>query len=107
MTRQYLLEQVEDAAVVQYYADGFDQLSLDQKIHRSARREAERGTFDPMYLVYSVGKLMLMKLRQDYKERQGGKFSLRAFHDAVLGNGGVSLGTLRHLIDGYIARAAG
>jgi len=32
MSRQYLLEQVEDAAVVQYYADGFDQLSLDQKI---------------------------------------------------------------------------
>ena len=30
----------------------------------SARREAERGTFDPMYLVYSVGKLMLMKLRK-------------------------------------------
>ena len=32
----------------------------------SARREAERGTFDPMYLVYSVGKLALLKLRQDY-----------------------------------------
>jgi uncharacterized protein (DUF885 family) len=37
----------------------------------SARREAERGTFDPTYLVYSVGKLMLLKLRQDYKQQQG------------------------------------
>ena len=31
----------------------------------NARREAERGTFDPTYLVYSVGKLMLLKLRHD------------------------------------------
>ena len=36
----------------------------------NARREAERGTFDPTYLVYSVGKLMLQKLRQDVKTRR-------------------------------------
>ena len=53
----------------------------------SARREAERGTFDPTYLVYSVGKLMLLKLRQDYKQQQGKAFSLRSFHDTLLGNG--------------------
>jgi uncharacterized protein (DUF885 family) len=53
----------------------------------SARREAERGTFDPTYLVYSMGKLMLMKLRQDYKQQQGKTFSLRSFHDTLLGNG--------------------
>jgi len=53
----------------------------------SARREAERGTFDPTYLVYSVGKLMLLKLRQDYKVQQGKAFSLRTFHDTLLGNG--------------------
>src|SRR5262249_7938534 len=53
----------------------------------SARREAERGTFDPTYLVYSVGKLMLLKLRQDCKQRQGKSFSLRAFHDTLLGHG--------------------
>lgn len=53
----------------------------------SARREAERGTFDPTYLVYSVGKLMLMKLRQDYKQQQGKAFSLRTFHDTLLGQG--------------------
>ena len=39
----------------------------------NARREAERGTFDPTYLVYSVGKLMLQKLRQDVKAQQGAK----------------------------------
>jgi uncharacterized protein (DUF885 family) len=53
----------------------------------SARREAERGTFDPTYLVYSVGKLMLLKLRQDVKQRQAKAFSLRSFHDTLLGNG--------------------
>jgi len=53
----------------------------------SARREAERGTFDPTYLVYSVGKLMLLKLRQDVKQQEGKSFSLRSFHDTLLGNG--------------------
>jgi uncharacterized protein (DUF885 family) len=53
----------------------------------SARREAERGTFDPTYLVYTVGKLMLLKLRQDCKQQQGKSFSLRSFHDTLLGQG--------------------
>ena len=53
----------------------------------SARREAERGAFDPTYLVYTVGKLMLLKLRQDYKAQQGKAFSLRSFHDTLLGHG--------------------
>jgi uncharacterized protein (DUF885 family) len=53
----------------------------------SARREAERGTFDPTYLVYSVGKLMLLKLRQDCKQAQGKSFSLRTFHDTLLAQG--------------------
>ncbi len=53
----------------------------------SARREAERGTFDPTYLVYTVGKLMLLKLRQDWRQQQGKAFSLRTFHDTLLGQG--------------------
>ena len=53
----------------------------------SARREAERGTFDPTYLVYTVGKLMLLKLRQDYKAQQGKSYSLRSFHDTLLSQG--------------------
>ena len=53
----------------------------------SARREAERGTFDPTYLVYTAGKMMLLKLRQDWKAQQGKAYSLRTFHDTLLGNG--------------------
>ncbi len=64
----------------------------------TARREAERGTFDPTYLVYSVGKLMLLKLRRDYKERQAGKFSMRAFHDAVLAQGNAPFWAHRSLL---------
>ena len=64
----------------------------------TARREAERGTFDPTYLVYSVGKLMMLKLRRDYKEEQGGKYSLRAFHDAVLAKGCAPFSAIRRLM---------
>jgi uncharacterized protein (DUF885 family) len=53
----------------------------------SARREAERGAFDPTYLVYTVGKLMLLKLRHDYKQQHGKAFSLKSFHDTLLGQG--------------------
>jgi uncharacterized protein (DUF885 family) len=63
-----------------------------------ARREAERGTFDPTYLVYSAGKLMLQKLRADYKAREGAKFSLREFHDRFLGNGTLPMWAQRRLL---------
>jgi uncharacterized protein (DUF885 family) len=66
----------------------------------AARREAERGTFDPTYLVYSVGKLMLLKLRRDYQEQVGKKFSLRGFHDALLGNGTATFAVHRQLMLG-------
>jgi uncharacterized protein (DUF885 family) len=66
----------------------------------SARREAERGTFDPTYLVYSVGKLMLLKLRRDYQEQMGKKFSLREFHDALLRNGTATFPVHRQLMLG-------
>jgi uncharacterized protein (DUF885 family) len=64
----------------------------------SARREAERGTFDPTYLVYSVGKLMLLKLRRDYKEQVGAKYTQRAFHDQLLGNGTATFAVHRQLM---------
>jgi uncharacterized protein (DUF885 family) len=68
-----------------------------------ARREAERGTFDPTYLVYSLGKLMLLKLRRDYKEQQGAKYSQKGFHDTLLGNGTATFGVHRQLMLGDAA----
>jgi uncharacterized protein (DUF885 family) len=64
----------------------------------SARREAERGTFDPTYLVYSAGKMMLLKLRADWLEERQGKPSLRAFHDAFLAEGAAPFTALRRLM---------
>ena len=66
----------------------------------TARREAERGTFDPTYLVYSVGKLMLQKLRRDAQARQGDAFSLRGFHDALLKQGNAPFSVHRRLMLG-------
>jgi uncharacterized protein (DUF885 family) len=66
----------------------------------SARREAERGTFDPTYLVYTVGKLGILKLRHDWQEQQNGKTSLRAFHDAFLAHGSAPLWAIRRLMLG-------
>jgi uncharacterized protein (DUF885 family) len=66
----------------------------------SARREAERGTFDPSYILYSAGKLMLLKLREDYEAHLGAKFSLRGFHDTLLGNGTVPIWLHRSLMLG-------
>jgi uncharacterized protein (DUF885 family) len=63
-----------------------------------ARREAERGTFDPSYILYSAGKLMLLKLRDDYKARLGARFSLRGFHDTLLANGTVPVWLHRALM---------
>jgi uncharacterized protein (DUF885 family) len=74
----------EDLSVEQGMRFFRDEAFLEEA---TARREAERGTFDPTYLVYAAGKLMMLKLRHDYKEQQGGKYSLRTFHDTVLGQG--------------------
>jgi uncharacterized protein (DUF885 family) len=52
-----------------------------------ARREALRGTRDPGYINYTVGKLAILKLREDYRARTGDKFSLTDFHDHLLAAG--------------------
>ena len=52
-----------------------------------ARREAERGTFDPGYGSYTLGKLMLLKLRDDARREQGGAFDLGTFHNSFLAHG--------------------
>ncbi len=66
----------------------------------SARREAERVTFDPSYILYTAGKLMILKLREDYKAQAGAKYSLRGFHDALLANGTVPIWLHRALMLG-------
>lgn len=52
-----------------------------------ARTETLRGTWQPGYLAYTLGKLMFLKLREDLKKRAGTNFNLKAFHNACVGNG--------------------
>lgn len=52
-----------------------------------ARAEAERGAYDPMYCLYTVGKLQFFKLREDWRQQEGANFSLKRFHDEVLRHG--------------------
>ena len=52
-----------------------------------AVRETKRGTSDPTYLVYTLGKLEIMKLREDYEKKMGGAFRLQEFHDRFLQQG--------------------
>jgi uncharacterized protein (DUF885 family) len=76
----------EDMSVEQAVRFFRDEAFLEES---NARREAERGTFDPAYILYSAGKLMLLKLREDYKAQAGARYSLRGFHDTLLANGTV------------------
>ncbi len=52
-----------------------------------AEREAKRGTSDPTYLVYTLGKLEILKLRADYKQKMGDKFNLEQFHNEFMQQG--------------------
>lgn len=53
----------------------------------TARKEAVRGTFDPGYLNYTLGKFMVRRLLEDYRAERGASFSLREFHDRLIGLG--------------------
>ena len=53
----------------------------------TARREALRGTQDPLYGYYTLGKLEILKLRTDFQKKMGSKYSLELFHDELLAHG--------------------
>jgi len=53
----------------------------------SARQQALRGTYDPGYLNYTLGKLMVMRLREDLYEARGAELDLRGFHDEFMAAG--------------------
>ena len=65
---------------------------------KPARAEAMRGTFDPGYLNYSLGKLEILKLLADYKAQQGNEFSLQKFHNEMLNHGMPPIRLLREIM---------
>ncbi len=63
---------------------------------KPAHSEALRGTFDPGYCFYTLGKLQLLKLRADWQAQEGAAFSLQRFHDQVLRYGTPPVRLLRN-----------
>ncbi len=70
-----------------------------------AEREAKRGTSDPTYLVYTLGKLQIMKLRADYKQKVGSSFTLQQFHDEFMKQGMPPIPIVRRIMLGNDAPA--
>jgi uncharacterized protein (DUF885 family) len=65
---------------------------------KPARSEAMRGTFDPGYLNYTLGKLEILKLRDDYKVQESDHFSAQKFHNELLNHGMPPIRLLRELM---------
>ena len=63
-----------------------------------ARQESERGTYDPGYCFYTIGKLQMLKLREDYRKQEAENFSLKKFHDEVLRHGSPPVRLLREIM---------
>lgn len=61
----------------------------------TARQQAARGTYDPAYLNYTLGKLMIMDLRRDWTQQREGRESWREFHDTFLSFGGPPIPLVR------------
>ena len=89
-----LVRQVRYLAAIRMHARG---LPLDAVVKMfeeqafmeplPARKEAVRGTFDPGYLNYTLGKFLVRRLRDDYRSERGAAFTLREFHDRLIGLG--------------------
>lgn len=65
-----------------------------------ALSEAKRGTADALYGYYTMGKLMILKLRNDYREKMGAKYTLQNFHDAFIALGPLPLAQIRRIMLG-------
>ncbi|MGI9105788.1 MAG: DUF885 family protein [Pyrinomonadaceae bacterium] len=78
------------------YAEGVEFFTREGYMERAnAEREARRGTLDPTYLVYTLGKMEILKLREEYRQRMGAAFRLGEFHDRLLSHGSPPVKILR------------
>lgn len=71
----------------------------------NARQQAARGTFDPAYLNYTLGKLMIRRLCEEWTASRGGGQAWRAFHDQFLSFGGPPIPLIRKAMLGTDAGA--
>jgi uncharacterized protein (DUF885 family) len=64
----------------------------------NAYEEARRGAYNPTYLYYTLGKLQIYKLREDYRKSRGTSYSLNGFHDELLEQGGIPIKIIRRIL---------
>lgn len=72
----------------------------------TAIQQAARGTYDPAYLNYTMGKLMIKRLRDDWSSSRGGRAAWREFHDEFLSYGGPPIPLVRQQMMGEPKPAA-
>lgn len=92
--REMTIEQSRKMFVEQCYQD-----------EGNARQQAARGTYDPAYLNYTLGKLMIRRLREDWTADKGGREAWKRFHDAFLSYGGPPIPLVRQQMMGGEAKA--
>jgi uncharacterized protein (DUF885 family) len=71
----------------------------------NARQQAARGTYDPAYLNYTMGKLLIRRLRDDWVRTHGGRRGWKAFHDRFLSYGGPPIPLVRAQMMGGAPRS--
>jgi uncharacterized protein (DUF885 family) len=77
-----------DQAIDFFVKEGYQSKSVGEV-------ETKRGTGDPTYLYYTLGKLEIMKLREDYKAKKGAAFTLQDFHDTFIRQGFAPIKVIR------------
>jgi uncharacterized protein (DUF885 family) len=117
---RYRLAQLQDALLrnvrfivgIRMHSQGLSVAEARKLFEREAYQpapvglsEAKRGTTDPTYGYYTMGKLMILKLRDDYKAKKGAAYSLRDFHDTFLKLGPLPLPLIRKAMLGEIGEA--
>jgi uncharacterized protein (DUF885 family) len=64
----------------------------------NAFEEARRGAYNPTYLYYTLGKLQILRLRDDYRKAKGQSYSLQSFHDEFIKLGPLPLKLVRRIM---------
>lgn len=92
-------------AAIRMHAHGMSldeatRLFMDHAFYEEApaRAEAERGSFDPGYYSYTLGKLQILRLREDCRRAAGAGFDLRSFHDRLLSRGAPPVELMRKVM---------
>jgi uncharacterized protein (DUF885 family) len=81
---------VEEGAKV-FEKEGFQEPS-------TAYEEARRGAYNPTYLYYTLGKLQIFKLREDYRKAKGQDYKLETFHNDFVRQGGIPIKLIRRIL---------